>query len=59
MAALHQGTQAPPDLPEVAAALKPLLAFQKEMQRQGQDALFIGAKTVFTAQLESWLNQTR
>ena len=59
LAALHQGTQAPPDLPEVAAALKPLLAFQKEMQRQGQDALFIGAKTVFTAQLESWLNQTR
>jgi|GEM_PF-301886 ADP-heptose:LPS heptosyltransferase len=47
------------EIPEVAAALRPLLAFQGEMQRQGQEHLFFGVKNVFTAQLQSWLNQTR
>jgi hypothetical protein len=56
---MKQGTPVPPDLPEVAAALRPLLAFQGEMQRQGKEKLFFGVKDVFTTQLESWLNKTR
>jgi ADP-heptose:LPS heptosyltransferase len=47
------------DLPEVAAALKPLLAFQGEMAKQGKMALFFGVKEVFAAQLASCLNATR
>lgn len=59
VASMKQGTPVPPDLPEVAAALRPLLAFQGEMQRQGKEKLFFGVKDVFTTQLESWLNKTR
>jgi hypothetical protein len=46
-------------MPETAAALKPLLAFQGEMAGQGREELFHGVKDVFTTQLQSWLNQTR
>ncbi|MHB8068405.1 MAG: glycosyltransferase family 9 protein [Desulfobaccales bacterium] len=56
---LRRGVPAPLEMPEVAAALKPLLAFQGEMQRQLTENLFSGASIVFTAQLESWLNKTR
>ncbi len=59
LATLRQEIPAPLEMPEVAAALRPLLAFQGEMQRQGKEELFFGVKTVFTAQLESWLNKTR
>jgi ADP-heptose:LPS heptosyltransferase len=56
---MKQRTQASTDLPEVDAALKPLLAFQREMARQGREELFHGVKAVFTTQLENWLNKTR
>ncbi|MEW6660619.1 MAG: glycosyltransferase family 9 protein [Thermodesulfobacteriota bacterium] len=59
LATLRHGRPAPLEMPEVAAALKPLLAFQGEMQRQGREDLFFDAKVFFTSQLESWLNQTR
>ncbi len=59
VASLKQGAPVQPDLPEVAAALKPLLAFHGEMARQGQEELFSGVKSVFTSQLESWPNKTR
>ncbi|RJR45776.1 MAG: glycosyltransferase family 9 protein [Deltaproteobacteria bacterium] len=48
---LHQGLPVPPELPEAAAALRPLLAFQAEMQRQGREELFAGVKAVFAAHL--------
>jgi ADP-heptose:LPS heptosyltransferase len=59
VASMKQGTPIPSDLPEVAAALKPLLAFQREMAKQGQEELFYGLKAVFINQLQSWLHQTR
>lgn len=56
---LRHGRPAPLEMPEVAAALKSLLAFQREMEKQGQEELFHGLKAVFTTQLESWLQETR
>jgi len=56
---LNRGWQVPRNMPEVAAALRPLLAFQAEMQRQRKEALFAGVKSVFTAHLVSWLKATR
>ena len=58
-AALTQGKSVPPEMPEVAAALRPLLAFQGELQQQGHEELFDGVKAVFTAQLASWLQNVR
>jgi ADP-heptose:LPS heptosyltransferase len=57
--ALNRGMEAPTEIPEVIAALRPLIAFYGEMQRQGKEELFAGVKSVFTAQLESWLQETR
>jgi len=59
LAALGQEMAVLPDMPEVAAALKPLLAFRGEMEKQGNLELFFSVKAVFIAQLESWLPQTR
>jgi ADP-heptose:LPS heptosyltransferase len=59
LAALNRGLAPPQEMPEVTAALRPLLAFQAEMQRQGKEELFAGVKAVFAAQLESWLKATR
>ena len=59
LAVLNRGWQVPRNMPEVAAALRPLLAFQAEMQRQRQEALFAGVKSVFTTHLVGWLKATR
>lgn len=59
LAALGQEMAVLPDMPEVAAALKPLLAFRGEMEKQGNMELFFGVKEVFTGQLASWLKATR
>ncbi|RJR35884.1 MAG: glycosyltransferase family 9 protein [Deltaproteobacteria bacterium] len=59
LAVLNRGAQVPPELPQVTEALRPLLAFQDEMQRQGQQELFFGVKEVFTAQLENCLSVSR
>jgi hypothetical protein len=59
LASLNQGRPVPPELPEAAAALRPLLAFQAEMQRQGREELFAGVKAVFAAELENRMSNTR
>ncbi|MDD2904636.1 MAG: glycosyltransferase family 9 protein [Syntrophales bacterium] len=59
LAALRRGMQVPPEFPEVAAALQPLIAFQAEMQRQDNQDLYIGVKEVFSAQLENGLSLSR
>ncbi len=59
LAALNRGWQVPRKMPEVAAALRPLLAFHAEMQRQRKESLFAGVKSVFNAHLVSWLKTTR
>jgi ADP-heptose:LPS heptosyltransferase len=51
LASLNQGRPVPPELPEAAAALRPLLAFQAEMERQGREDLFAGVKAIFAAHL--------
>jgi hypothetical protein len=59
LASLNQDRPVPPELPEAAAALRPLLAFQAEMQRQGREELFAGVKAVFAAELENRMSNTR
>jgi len=59
LAALRRGMQVPPEFPEVAVALRPLMAFQAEMQRQDNQDLYTGVKEVFTAQLENGLSPSR
>ncbi|MFZ5452852.1 MAG: glycosyltransferase family 9 protein [Thermodesulfobacteriota bacterium] len=59
LAALSRGMPVPPEFPEVAAAMRPLLAFQAEMQRQDNQELFVGVKEAFIAQLENRLSPSR
>jgi ADP-heptose:LPS heptosyltransferase len=59
LTSLNRELKVLPEMPEAAAALRPLLAFQAEMQRQGKEELFAGVKSVFTAQLASRLSDTR
>jgi len=59
LAGSGQGQGIPPAMPEAAAALRPLTAFREEMRRQGREELFAGAKALFVAQLESFLQNAR